>query len=205
MLVLADALLGRLGLAGGAPLALDPAWTRASSRAFGFGAYLALAFDVVLGLTVSPGWLDRILARKHAVELHRWLTIATLGLVGLHALALLSGRWVDALDLTLPFLAPHRRFAVGLGVLAFWGVLAVHASFAWRKRVGARVFRALHALSLAIFVLATLHGLLAPGTSRSLPLALVYWVALVIVAGLSASRLVSFQVKKCETSRLGGS
>jgi predicted ferric reductase len=205
LLVLADALLARLGLVGGAPLGLDPAWTRASSRAFGFGAHLALALDVVLGLMVSPGWLDRILARKHAVELHRWLTIATLGLVGLHALALLAGRWADAFDLTLPFLSPHRRFAIGIGVLSFWGVLAVHATFAWRKRLGARVFRALHALSLVIFVLATLHALLAPGTSRSLPLALAYFAALAIVVGLSAARLVSSQVKKCEPSGVGGS
>jgi predicted ferric reductase len=139
-----------------------------ASRAAALTAYLALTIEMALGLFLSTGLADRWIARARSVELHRWLSIASLALIAGHAGALLADRVVpfDLLDVSIPFLAPYRRLAVGLGVAAGWLVLALHASFALRSRLGPRLWRSLHFASFAVYVMATVHGVLAGTDAR---------------------------------------
>jgi sulfoxide reductase heme-binding subunit YedZ len=133
------------------------------SRALGVTAYFALTLEVLLGLALSTGAGDRLLARARSVELHRGLSSAALGLTFAHAVALLGDRFVrfDLLDLLVPFVAPYRPVAVGVGVLAAWAAFVVHASFLVRKRIGPRIWRALHYLAFLLYAAATAHGLAA--------------------------------------------
>lgn len=134
-----------------------------ASRAAGVTAYLALTLEVVFGLFLSTGAGDRWITRAHSMEIHRFLSVAALALVAAHAFVLLADRFVrfDLLDVLVPLLAPYRRFAVGIGVLAAYGAIVVHASFGLRRRIGQRAWRSLHYLSFVVFALATVHGLLA--------------------------------------------
>jgi predicted ferric reductase len=149
-----------------------------ASRAAGFAAYAALSAEVLLGLFLSTAVADRWIARPRAVELHRWLSAVALGLTGAHALALVGDRFVrfDVLDVLVPFLAPYRPAAVGVGGLAAYGAAAVHVSFRLRSRIGARAWRALHFLSFGAYAGATAHGLLA-GTDAALPWARAVYAA----------------------------
>ncbi|HEU0029952.1 MAG TPA: hypothetical protein VFQ53_04910 [Kofleriaceae bacterium] len=133
------------------------------SRATGYAAYLALALDVAVGLLVSARAGDRFLARGHAVELHRWLSPLGLALVLGHAVVLLADRYVrfDLLDVAVPFVSSYRPVAVGLGVVAAYLAVVVHASFAFRRQLGTPRWRKLHALSFVAFAGATLHAVLA--------------------------------------------
>lgn len=139
-----------------------------ASRAAALTAYLALTLEMALGLFLSTGIADRWIARARSVELHQWLSSATLALIAGHAGALLADRVVpfDLLDVTIPFLAPYRRLAVGLGIATGWLVVAVHASFALRSRLGPRLWRSLHFASFGVYALATAHGVLAGTDSR---------------------------------------
>lgn len=139
-----------------------------ASRAAALTAYLALTIEMALGLFLSTGLADRWIARARSVELHQWLSRASLALIAGHAGALLADRVVpfDLLDVTVPFLAPYRRLAVGLGIASAWLVVALHASFALRGRLGPRLWRSLHYASFAVFALATAHGVLAGTDSR---------------------------------------
>lgn len=141
-----------------------------ASRAAGLTAYAALTAEVLLGLFLSTSLADRWIARARTLEIHRWLSVTALAFTAGHALALLGDRFIrfDALDVLVPFVAPHRTVAVGLGILAAYSAAAVHASFALRPRIGQRAWRALHFLSFAAFLGATAHGLLA-GTDSGLP------------------------------------
>ena len=67
----------------------------------------------------------------------------------------------DFLDVLVPFLSSYRRVAVGVGVLAAYGALLVHASFNLRARIGARTWRTLHYLSFFVFLSAVAHGVFA--------------------------------------------
>lgn len=170
--VMLDALVTRLGFAPWIPraVAAEP-WM--ASRAAGFTAYVALSLEVALGLLVSTGALDRLLARARIVELHQWLSSATLLLVAAHALVLLGDGFagLDALDLTIPFLAPVARLPTALSVLSAWILVGLHASYAMRGRLGARTWRKLHYASFGLYALATIHGI-AAGTDVARPWAI---------------------------------
>lgn len=160
-LLMLDAAFVRLALAPGVlPDLGPPAWI--TSRAAGVAALVALTTDVVFGLFVSTGALNRWCARGRSVELHRWLSAVTLGLVGLHAFILGADRFVrlDALDATIPFLSAYERLAVGLGVLTAYGALFVHASFGWIGRISGYAWRKIHYVSFVVFAAAIVHALL---------------------------------------------
>jgi sulfoxide reductase heme-binding subunit YedZ len=161
------------------------------ARATGFVAFSALSLDVIFGLLVSTRAAERWLPRAHAVELHRWLSPIGLALVLGHALVLLADRHVrfDAIDVVVPFASPYRPFAVGLGVLAAYLAVVVHASFGLRRRLGTKLWRRLHSLSFVAFVAAAVHAILA-GSDASRPWAIgLYGAPLAITAALLAHRL----------------
>jgi len=165
-----------------------------ASRAAGVAAYVALTLDVVFGLLLSTGVADAWIARARSLEVHRFLSAASLWLVAGHALVLLGDRYVrfDALDVAVPFLAPYRPLAVGLGVLAAYAGAVVHASFDLRGRLGARAWRRLHYLAFAVFALAGAHGVLA-GTDGGLPwMGALYVGSVGLVLALAAVRALAW-------------
>ncbi len=161
------------------------------ARATGFAAFAALALDVIAGLTLSTRVGGRRLARGALVELHGWLSPLAIALVLGHALVLLADGYIrfDALDVLVPFASPFRPVAVGLGVIAGYLALAVHASFALRRRIGTAWWRRLHYLSFVAFVAAAVHGV-AAGTDRAQPWAIaIYSLPIAVVLGLLAIRI----------------
>lgn len=184
VLLVLEAFVIRAGLAAAALPKASGSSLWITSRAAGVTAFLALSLEVALGLLLSTGAADRILPRARVVEAHRWLSAVTLGMVAVHAGVLLGDRFIrfDLLDLTVPFLAPYRPFAVGLGILAAYVAVVVHRSFDWRKRLGVKVWRALHQASFAAYAAALLHGALAGTDSRAL-LGL-YLVSSVVIGAL---------------------
>lgn len=190
------ALLGAIASRGGwAAVAIprpDGAGPWIVTRATGFAAFAALALDVNLGLVLSTRIGDRWIARGHAIELHRWLSPLALALVLGHALVLLADHHVrfDLIDVAVPFAASYRPVAVGLGVIAGYLALIVHASFRWRSRLGTRAWRRLHVLSFAAYAAAALHAIRA-GSDASQPWAIaLYGVPLVVTCALIAVRLL---------------
>ena len=166
-----------------------------ASRAAGITAYLAITLSIVFGLFLSTGAADRFIARAKSVEIHRFLSVASLALIALHAFALVADRFVhfDLLDVWVPFLAPYRPFAVGIGVLAAYAIIVVHASFGLRRRIGQRTWRALHYLSFALFALSTAHGLLAGSDAGTSWMRVVYASSFGAVLALVVGRVADLR------------
>jgi len=192
LLLVAGAIASRAGWA-------DLAIPRAAStgpwliaRASGFAAFIALSFDVIAGLVLSTRVGGRRLARGQLVELHSWLSPLALALVLGHAMVLLADGYIrfDALDLMIPFVAPYRGAAVGLGVISAYVALVVHASFAFRRRLGTKLWRRLHYLSFLAFGGGALHGILA-GTDSRQPWAVVLYAAPLALATMLVVRRVA--------------
>jgi len=161
------------------------------SRATGLLAYVVLSIDVIVGLLVSTRSADRTVPRGQLIDLHGWLSPLALALVLTHGGVLLADNYVrfDVIDLLVPFGCSRWPLAVGIGVLAGYLVLVVHASFGLRKRIGTTMWRRLHYLSFVAFVLVTVHAL-AVGTDRANPwFASVYVVLLVAVVSLLGIRV----------------
>jgi predicted ferric reductase len=191
LLALLNAAVTRLGLtamplptlAGTAP------WTTA--RASGLTALVALTLDMVFGLFVATGVADRLIRRGRSVEVHRWLSSVALALVAAHILVLTVDRFVrfDLLEVLVPFLSSYRRVAVGLGVLAAYGALTVHASFGLRRRLGAKAWRRLHYLSFFVFAAAVAHAALAGSDSARVSIQAIY-----VSAATAVGLLVLYRV-----------
>ena len=101
-----------------------------------------------------------------------------LALALVHAAVLLGDGYLNyaAAQLLLPFAStPYRPLWVGLGQLAFYALIPVTLSFYVRRWLGPRAWRWVHALSVAAFLLALVHGVLS-GTDSAQPLVQwLYW------------------------------
>ena len=163
------------------------------SRAAGVTAYIALVLATTWGLLLSTSVADAIVSRGRSLEAHRCLSSAALALAVAHAVPLLGDRYVniDILDIVVPFLAPYRPVAVGLGIVGLYLTLAVYGSFWLRARLGNRAWRALHVLSFPAFGLVTLHGIFAGTDTGTSWMQTVYLGAIVLVGTLTVVRLLS--------------
>ena len=190
LLLAFDALAVRLGIAPGVLPTFEGGSLVALSRALGVTALLALTLSALFGLLVSTRLCAHWVSPRGAVDVHRWLSSAALGLTALHALVLLLDGTVhfDLLDALVPFLSSWKPLAVGLGVLAAWGAATVHASDSWRDRIGGRAWRKLHYLSFAVFVAAILHGLLAGSAEGPAWVRLLYAACAISVSALGVVR-----------------
>ncbi len=136
------------------------------ARSAGIVAYLLMSTSVVLGVLMSAR--AKFTWPRFAVEeVHRFLAILTGVFLALHGVALLADRVVpiSVLQLIVPFRTAYRPFGVGLGITSALLLLAVSLSNLVRKRLPFRFWRRIHYVTLAVWLTATAHGLLA-GTDR---------------------------------------
>lgn len=190
--LLALTLGARLGLIAVTIARPEGQWLWYISRAAGVTAYAALVLATVWGLLLSTSIADAIVSRGRSLEAHRWLSAAALALSVAHAVPLMGDRYIrfDLLYIVVPFLAPYRPIAVGLGIVGLYLTLAVYGSFWLRAHLGQRGWRAVHFLSFPAFGLVTLHGLYA-GTDSGAPwLRTMYLTAILAVGALTVVRLL---------------
>ncbi len=176
------ALLLRLGDLGHAPWYL--------SRAAGLSSFVVLSGSVILGLLISRK-TARLLPRVLTFELHQFLSVLAVILVGVHAGALLFDGYLGLgpFDLIIPFLAPYERVWTGIGVAAAWATVLVTASFWVKARIGHKTWRRFHYVAFAAYVMGLWHGVMA-GTDAQLPV--VHWMYVLSAAAVAA--LLTFRV-----------
>jgi predicted ferric reductase len=142
------------------------------ARASGLTAYVLLTSSVLAGLVLKSKPFGRRLRAAAVTDVHRFLALLGLGMLGLHGVALMLDSTVHMplSALLVPGLSPYRPAAVAFGVLAAELMGLITLSFSLRKWIGARNWRRLHWATYLTFLLGTMHGLTA-GTDRwALPL-----------------------------------
>ncbi|MGD9933729.1 MAG: hypothetical protein AB7T37_08405 [Dehalococcoidia bacterium] len=162
------------------------------SRASGVGAFVALSLSVILGLLTSMRLALPGLARAFNYEIHGFVSVLGLTLVGVHGGALLFDSWFHftPAHLLIPFIAPYEPLWTGLGTMAAWGMAVVTASFWMRRWIGQRTWRRLHYVSFGVYLLGFFHGVFGGTDTGSLPVALLYAASIATVASLLALRIM---------------
>ena len=155
------------------------------ARASGLAAYALLTSSVLVGIVLKARPFGRALKPASVTDLHRFLAFLGLGLIAVHATALVldSTVHVSPAALFVPGLVPYRPLWTALGVIAAELMVVVYSSFALRQRIGGRAWRRLHWLTYAVFALATAHGLAAGTDSGGLWVLAVYGSAVGAVLG----------------------
>jgi len=139
-------------------------------RAAGIGAYLMLWATVCWGLVGTAAVGGKRIARVTAITIHQFLATTAFVLLGAHIGLLLADSFVHfaPLDVAVPLHSSYERIPVALGVVAMWLFAVVLVSSWIRKRIGTRLWRALHLLAVPSFALALVHGVFA-GTDTARP------------------------------------
>lgn len=165
------------------------------TRAAGIVTYLLVWLSTAWGLAIPTKLVDRILHRSFTFDFHQFISLLSLGFLGLHIFVLTADRFLpySLAQVLVPFLSPYRPLWVGIGVIAFYLLLLVTVTFYMRQRIGMHAFRAIHYSSLLAYLGATAHGLLA-GTDSSLPaMLLLYAGSFLVIVFLTTYWLVMLQ------------
>ncbi|MGO8947810.1 MAG: hypothetical protein ACLQUY_09135 [Ktedonobacterales bacterium] len=133
------------------------------TRAAAISSYIVLTVVVLLGLARSLVRISGSRASLVLDEVHQFLALLVAALVGLHLLSLFLDPLIpfSLLNFWLPLAEPYRPFAVDLGVLALYGLVIVLLSSWLRHYMKHTTWRVLHYSTFAVFLLVTLHGVLA--------------------------------------------
>ena len=124
-----------------------------------------------------------------ALGMHSFLNWLGLGFAALHGIILIGDHFIKIglAEVFTPFLSPYRPVPVGLGIIGFYLMLLLALSFYARNHLGQKNFRLLHYVSYAVFLMVTVHGVLAGTDSGGLWW--MYAVSLVVVAVMTVIRI----------------
>lgn len=162
-------------------------------RGSGIAAFAFLAGSTIWGLLLSGGYLRRLVKAKALTYLHESLAVASIVATIVHLVALAADEFVafGAVELFVPGASAYRPLAVSLGIVAFYGLLLVSASFYVKKHIGQAAWRAIHFTSFGLFAAAAAHGIMA-GADSATPWA--FWMYVgsgATVIGLTVLRILT--------------
>lgn len=142
----------------------EVAWYAA--RAAGLVSYAVLTTGVVVGIALA-GRQIRSLPRFAVEDVHRFLGLLASVFISIHVGGILLDKVVpfSPLQVIVPFTSDYRPLTTALGVVAVELLAALALTNRLRRRLPYTVWRRLHGLNLAVWVLATAHGVLT-GTDR---------------------------------------
>ena len=163
------------------------------SRSSGIVAFIALSTSVIMGLLISTKAADGLVPRPMAFDLHQFLSVLSLSLIGVHAGSLLFDGFLrfSPLELLVPFTAPYRPLWTGVGVIAAWLTAIVTSSFWARKRIGQKRWRKLHYVTFVAYLAGLVHGMGSGTDSQLAPVFWMYVVSAGAVAWLTAYRITT--------------
>jgi len=161
-------------------------WLWLTSRASGLVLLVLFSAVVVLGVATQMGSAPRSWPRFVSAELHRTLALFAVALLALHVLTAILDPFVSIgwWATILPFASHYRAVALGLGALTIDLGAAVVVTSLMRRRLGHRVWRAVHWLAYLAWPLALAHSLSAGGDLG------IWWVAALIWGSVGAVLLV---------------
>lgn len=160
-------------------------------RGTGVAAFAFLAVSTIWGLLLSTKVLKRWTRPKALTNFHESLGAGALFLTVVHLIAVYRDEFIGFTwrEILLPGFSEWRPYGITVGVLAFYGLVAVTLSFHARRRLGTRAWRVLHSLALGVFVGALLHGVITGTDTGAAPMVALYAGSAIAVVMLLWIRL----------------
>lgn len=171
-------------------------------RASGILAFTLLTGVVVFGLIISSRAFTKFVPGAMAYETHRFISWLALGTVILHFSSFFFDNFMKmkVIEALVPF-AMSRNFqttlgfnvglTVTLGIIAFYLLLVLIFTSEFRSKIPPKVWRAIHYLSAAAYLLFMLHGFLTGTDSREWWMQALYATSASLVFFLILIRILS--------------
>jgi len=163
-----------------------------SARAGGIVAWVLLTVSTLWGLVLSTKLRPPRVRPVWTLDLHRFLGELATIFVGVHVASIMLDSYTHfgVSDVLVPFAASWHPLWVAWGIVGFYLLLAVELSSLARRYLPNQLWRRLHFLSFVLFIVATVHFLMA-GTDMNAPA--VQWAVLagsVAVGAMTTYRVV---------------
>lgn len=174
------------------------------SRASGFAAFGLLWLSMVYGLLITNRMARAWPGGPAAYDLHQFTSLLSLVFTGFHVLVLLGDAYMgySLAQLLLPFNSTnYMPLWVGFGQIGFYVMILVSITFYLRQRMKPGLWRTIHLLSFAGFVMALGHGIFSGSDSGAWWAGAVYWIAGLSTVFLTVYRILVRQIAVPATKR----
>jgi DMSO/TMAO reductase YedYZ heme-binding membrane subunit len=169
-----------------------------TARASGIVAWGLVSASVLWGLALSTRALGAKPRPAWLLDLHRFLGGLALVFTGVHVLAILSDTYVHfgLVDVLVPFASTWNPTAVAFGIVSLYLLVGIEVTSLLRRRLPKRIWRRVHFASFPLFLLTTVHLVLA-GTDSTNPGLYLSVIGVVAAGGaLTALRLLEAGQRK---------
>jgi predicted ferric reductase len=169
------------------------------SRSSAMVSFVLLWCSMALGLAITNKMARAWPGGPTVAALHEYASLLGLAAGVFHALILLGDGYIGYTlnQILIPFAGDtYRPLWVGLGQVALYLSVLVTLSFYVRRWMGYRLWRLVHYLSFAVFLLALAHGLMSGTDSGTLLARDLYWVSAVSLAGLTCYRVMAARARR---------
>ncbi|HUY78917.1 MAG TPA: ferric reductase-like transmembrane domain-containing protein [Ktedonobacterales bacterium] len=165
------------------------------TRAAAVAAYITLTLTAGLGLLRSMARMEQRANARYLWfldETHQFVALLTGAFLALHLGSLLFDPFLpySLLNELLPVNEPYRALPSALGVLSLYAMAIVLGTSWLRRRIPYSLWRALHYVSFALFVLVTAHGLLIGSDTGQGWMNAIYFGASAFIAALVVMRVL---------------
>ena len=182
------------------------------SRASGIVAWLVLAATCLWGILLITRMLKPADRPAWLLDLHRYLGVLSIVTTVVHIVLLMGDKWMAPTwkELFLPGaltkstesrLAPGARTAMNWGIWALYLMIIIQVSSWFMKRIPKKIWHAIHLTSYALFVMATVHGLLAGSDADNMVLLLTMSGVVGIVAFSLVARVLQGRAKRIQRAQ----
>jgi len=133
----------------------------ALGRGNGVVALAFMTISIALGIATRSGRPLVALPRFAVADVHRFVALAAVLLVGLHMGLLFMDSYAKLrlIDFVVPFLGKYRPLWQGLGTVAFDLLIVIVATSLLRQRLGLKAFRMIHWATYALWPIAMAHAI----------------------------------------------
>ncbi|MEO7913727.1 MAG: hypothetical protein ABIV47_29085 [Roseiflexaceae bacterium] len=173
------------------------------SRSSAIVAYVLLWLAMATGISITNKLAQIWPGGPTAFDLHQYASLLGLGFALFHGLILMGDHYINYSlgQVLVPFESVnYRPVWVGLGQVSWYVLLVVSLSFYVRRTIGNRLWRLIHFLSYAMFVLALLHGLLSGTDAGTVWARGLYWVSGASLLFLTIYRVLFARVRRKRTA-----
>ncbi|MCI4673501.1 ferric reductase-like transmembrane domain-containing protein [Candidatus Mycolicibacterium alkanivorans] len=133
----------------------------ALGRGNGIVALAFMTISVSLGIATRSGRPLVALPRFAVADVHRFVALAAVLLVGLHMGLLFMDPYAKlrVIDFVVPFLGKYRPLWQGLGTVAFDLLIIIIVTSMLRKSLGLKAFRVIHWATYTLWPIAMAHAI----------------------------------------------
>lgn len=174
-------------------MATDPKIYWYLSRATAIVGFIFLSLSMFWGLLMTAKMAKQWPGVAVANDMHKFLSLFGIGIGLFHAFILLGDKYIgfSVVKLLIPFANPtYRPTWVGLGQIALYMWAILIASFLVRRKIGHKLWRALHILTFFMYAGVLLHGIFSGTDTGTVMMDAIYWGSGGIILFLTFYRIL---------------